>query len=95
MVKVIQERHCKPGKEQELKKLLEEITKGALQRDGYWNREVLRSVDDPSVWLVISSWNSAEQWKGWRNTAERQEIISRIEPLLVEPARETIFELAR
>ncbi len=95
MIKVVMERHCKPGKEEELKKLLEELRGKAQQRDGNYTFETLRSMDDPSVWLVIASWTFVEEWKVWRNSPERQEIISRIEPLLFEPARESVFEFAR
>ncbi len=95
MFKVVQERHCKPGKEEELKKLLEELRSTVMPRGGYHRVETLRSVDDPSVWLVISSWSHVEVWKAWQNHPERQEIISKIEPLLLETVRESVFEFAR
>ncbi len=96
MIKVIQERRCKPGNEEELKKLLEELRSRAfVQRHGSYAWETLRSVDDPSVWLVIALWTPLEEWKAWQNSPERQEIINKIEPLLLEPARESVFESAR
>lgn len=95
MIRVIQERHCKPGKEEELKRLLEELRSKALQRDGSYTWETLRSMDDPSVWLIVASWTFVEEWKVWRNSPERLEITSKIEPLLLEPARESVFEFAR
>lgn len=49
MIKVVMERHCKPGKEEELKKLLEELKSRALQRHGSYAWETLRSMDDPAV----------------------------------------------
>jgi quinol monooxygenase YgiN len=95
MVKVIQERRCKPGKEEELKKLLEELRSRAFQRHGSYAWETLRSMDDPSVWLVIASWTFVNEWTDWQNNPERQEIIRKIEPLLTEPARESVFEFAQ
>lgn len=95
MIKVIQERRCKPGNEEELKKLLEELRSKALQRDGSYSFETLRSTDDPSVWLSIAAWTFVEEWKTWQNSPERREIISKIEPLLLEPAMESVFEFAR
>ena len=95
MIKVLMERRCKPDKGEELKKLLEELRSKALQRDGSYSYETLRSVDDPSVWLSIAAWTFAGEWKAWQNSPERREIISKIEPLLTEPARESTFELAR
>lgn len=95
MIKVVMERHCQPGKEEELKKLLEELRSRAMQRDGNYTWETLRSLDDPSVWLVIASWAFVEEWHAWRSDPARQEIISKIEPLLLEPVRESVFEFAR
>jgi len=63
MIKVVMERHCKPGKEGELKKLLEELRSRAVQRHGSYAWETLRSMDDPAVWLVIASRTFTEEWK--------------------------------
>ena len=95
MIKVLIERHCKPDKEEELNKLLEELRSKALQRDGNYSFETLRSVGDHSVWLSIASWTSPEEWKAWQSSPERQEIISKINMLLFESAREAVFEFAR
>ncbi|MFH0768031.1 MAG: antibiotic biosynthesis monooxygenase [Chloroflexota bacterium] len=95
MIKVVMERHCKPDKGEELKKLPEELRSKALQRDGSYSFETLRSTDDPSVWLSIAGWTFLEEWKAWQNSPERQGIISKIEPLLLEPTRESVFEIAR
>lgn len=45
MVKVIQERRCKPGKEEDLKNLLEELRSRAFQRYGSYAWETLRSEE--------------------------------------------------
>jgi quinol monooxygenase YgiN len=95
MIKVVQERHCKPGNDGELKKLLEELRSKALQQNGSYSFETLKSIDDPSLWMSIASWTFAEEWKAWQKSPQRQEILGQIEGLLVEPAKESAFELAR
>ena len=80
MIKVVMERHCKPDKGEEFKKLLEELRSEALQRDGSYSYETLRSVDDPSVWLSIAAWTFLEEWKAWQNNPERQASISTAAP---------------
>ena len=95
MIKVVMERRSSPDKGEELKKLLEELRSKALQRNGSYSFETLRSVDDHSVWLTIASWTFAEEWETWKNSPERQEIINKMVPLLSEPAKESVFEVAR
>jgi len=94
MVRVIIERRCLPGKEAELESLLVELRSGSMRQRGYISGETLRSVDDPSLWLVISTWVDADLWKVWKTMAERQEIERKIEPLLVAPDKVSIFNFA-
>lgn len=91
MIRVIIERHCKPNKEIELRELLAELRRKTVQRAGYTSGETLRSVNDPSLWVVISTWTYPEMWQVWQNDKERQEIIRKIDTLLTAPAKETVL----
>ena len=91
MVRVIIERRCQPNKEVKLEKLLVRLRSKGIRQRGYVSGETLRSVDDPSLWLVISSWLDAELWKAWENSPERQEMVTRIERLLVAPEKVSVF----
>jgi quinol monooxygenase YgiN len=95
MVRVIIERHCRPGKEAEMESLLVEMRSRAVRQPGYVFGETLRSVDDPSLWLVISTWIDVDHWKVWEIMPERLDIASKIEPLLVAPRKVSIFSFAR
>lgn len=95
MVRVIIERRCQPNKEVELEKLLVELRSKGVQQRGYVSGETLRSVDDPSLWLVISTWLDAELWNAWENHPERQEVVTKIERLLVAPAKASVFSFAK
>ena len=91
MVRVIIERHCRPGKEAELESLLVELRTKSVRQRGYVSGETLRSIDDPSLWLVISTWVDTDLWKVWETMPERQEFERKIEPLLIAPAKVSIF----
>jgi quinol monooxygenase YgiN len=91
MIKVILERHCHPDKAAELENLLVDLRTKAVQQRGYVSGETLRSVDDPSYWLVISTWLDIDLWKAWETSAERREIASRLEPLLTAREKVSIF----
>jgi len=95
MVRVIIERHCKPKKEMELEKLLISLRAKAMHQHGYISGETLRSMDDPLYWITISTWTDADLWKVWETSHERQEIASKIEPLIVRPEEVSIFTFAR
>ncbi len=94
MVKVIVERRLRPGKEQDFVTLSVELWVKAMRMRGYITGETLRSVDEPEVWLAISSWSDLSMWKNWKDNWERQEILKEIEPMLRAPARECVFQQA-
>ncbi len=95
MIRVMIEWHCQPNKELEMEKLLVELRTRAMGQLGYISGETLRSVDDPSLWLVISTWHDADQWRVWETSAERQEVVQKIEPFLVAPMKASIFSFVR
>ena len=92
-VRVIIERKIKKGKEVDLARLLLELRSRAIKQKGYITGETLRDYDDPSTHIVISTWESVEDWKRWSNKEERMEVQSRIEELLTEPSKTKIYEL--
>jgi len=91
MVKVMIERHCQADKEAEFKDLLAQLRSKAVRQLGYYSGETLRGMADSSLWLVISSWSTVEMWKKWQNSPERQELLSKMEPLAT-PEKITLFE---
>ena len=91
MVRVIIERRPKQGKEREMWTLLHELRKQGLPRPGYISGETLMGHDDPSLWVVIATWLSAEHWQAWVNSPERKELITKIEPLLAAPVKTTLL----
>ena len=95
MVRVIIERHCKSGKDVEMEKLVTELRTVATVQQGYISGETLRSISDPSHWVVISTWVDDDWWKVWENSIERRELQKKIEPLLAEPEKVSIFSFFR
>ena len=62
MVRVIIERRFQAGREMELENLLVELRSRAMAQPGYVSGETLRSLDDPSLWVVLSTWLDASLW---------------------------------
>ena len=90
MIKAIIERRCRPNKEEELDKLLLELRGHVMKQAGYYSGETLRGLDDPSLWLVISTWNNDHSLRDWINSPMRREFSSKLESLLEGPEKITV-----
>lgn len=90
-IKVTIKRHVQRGKEAKLNSLLIELRSRSLRRSGYLSGETLVSAADPSVHLVIGSWSTLDDWKAWENHPDRQELIAKINDLLVSPAEAEVW----
>ncbi|HUH65891.1 MAG TPA: antibiotic biosynthesis monooxygenase family protein [Syntrophales bacterium] len=93
MVRVIIERHCKPGKEAQLRDLLIELRTAAMRQHGYISGETLRDLDDPSLFIIISTWASLETWKMWEVSGRRLQIEQQLDNLITADARLRICAL--
>jgi len=92
MVKVIIERHVKPGSEGKLEELLMDIRSQAMYHSpGFVSGEVLTAINDPSVKVIIGTFLTLDSWKQWENSPARQEILRQIEPLLTSLSREAVY----
>ena len=86
-VKILIHRKIKPGKEKALSEAVKALRFKAMYAQGYISGETLRSVEDPSIHLVISTWKSIEDWKSWINTPERKAFEQKIDAILEEPTK--------
>ena len=83
-VKIIIRRRVSKDKEAQLLPLLLELRSKATSQPGYISGETLRNVDDPEDFVVISTWQSAENWKAWDAGKGKAEIQDKIDALLGE-----------
>jgi heme-degrading monooxygenase HmoA len=91
-VKILIYRKIRPGKEKELTEAVRNLRSKAIHAEGYISGETLRSIEDPSIHLVISLWKSIEDWHNWLNTPERKAFQQKIDALLEEPTKITPYE---
>jgi len=54
-------------------------------QEGYISGETLVSTDDPQEFIVISTWQSLEDWITWRDSKKRREIDSKIKAYQIKP----------
>jgi len=89
-VRVMIKRYVPRDKEEELLKLTMKLRLIASQQPGYISGETLRNVEDPLQYLVVSTWQTVEDWKNWRAKPERAEVQGKIDTLLDS---ETTYEM--
>ena len=91
-VKVIIKRKWKIEQPEELLPLLTELRSHAQKQAGYISGETLRSLDDPEDFMVISEWETADDWKKWSQSKERKDIQHRVDSLIGERSFYEIYE---
>ena len=91
MIRVMIERHCQPGKEKQLRHLLLELRSAGMRQPGYITGETLREADNPSVFMVISTWITHEAWKVWQSSRQRLQVEEMMEPLIKESRKVRVF----
>jgi len=91
MIRVMIERHCLPGKEDELRNLIQEVRSDVVRRLGYISGETLRAEDNPLHFMIISTWTTIEAWKTWESDRRNVLIGGMMDSLLSEPEIARIF----
>jgi heme-degrading monooxygenase HmoA len=93
-VRVIIDRKVKRGKATELSRLLRELRSKAMPARGYISGETLRSLEDPQNYVVITTWQSVDNWRTWEKDRERKKIQTKIEKLMSRPTKAKIYVYA-
>jgi heme-degrading monooxygenase HmoA len=76
----------------ELVPYLKELRVLAMNQEGYIGGETLRSFEDPEKYMVISTWQSIEDWKNWFANPSRNEIQDKIDQLLGQKTEYEIYQ---
>ena len=91
-IKVMIKRKWQVDKPEELLPLLTELRSRAKEQPGYISSETLRSLEDPEDFLVVSRWETADDWKKWLHSKERRDIQGKVDSLIGEKTFYEIFE---
>ena len=90
-MRIIIDRKVKKGKEADFAKLLRALRSKAIFSKGYISGEMLRNRDDPQNYIVITAWQSVDDWEKYENVPETSKIHARIEKLMARPTKVKIF----
>jgi heme-degrading monooxygenase HmoA len=89
-VKVLIKRSVSQDQAKALIPLVRQMRSSAATQAGYITGETLRSLDKPDEFLVISTWQSSDDWKKWLQSGERKAVQDKIDDLL---GGETDYEI--
>ena len=90
-VKIIIKRIVPEDNIKYLTALLKQLRTLANNQPSYISGETLRNFENPNESLVISTWQTIDNWKNWENSKDRAEIQEKIDLLLGEETKYEIY----
>ena len=75
----------------DIEPILAKLRSYAMQNPGYVGAENLVSEEDYSVVLMISTWETMENWKAWAESRTTQALLKRAREVAVGSARLTAY----
>jgi heme-degrading monooxygenase HmoA len=81
-VKIFIRRTIPQDKAKKMIPLFRQMRASAATQSGYITGETLRSMDSPEEFMVISTWQSSEDWNKWLKSEDRNKVQSKIDELL-------------
>jgi heme-degrading monooxygenase HmoA len=91
-VMVIIKRVFRMDKTKQLKPLLKELRKKSQKQPGFLSRTTYSNVGDPGELIVLSEWESMEDWMRWMENKEAKELQWKVDSIIGE---KTSFEIYR
>jgi len=92
-VKVFIKRQIKEGKSKEVFTLLNKFRSNAMEQTGYISGETLFNHDDPKKLVVMSMWQSVENWLQWKGNPDRKAHEDEMEQYLEKPTEYEVYVL--
>ena len=86
IVKVIIKRKVIKGKEKDFFPLLLKLRSEAMTQEGYIAGETLIDPEDPNKVVIISKWESLDDWNKWKANIGREKIDALLNELQEEQA---------
>ena len=89
---MIQRTFSDKEKAAKLAPLIVELRSLATIQPGYITGRTFRCLDCSGEYLVISTWNSLDEWNRWLNSEERRLLQDQVDDLLGEKTEYRLYE---
>jgi len=80
-VKILIKRSIGQEVAQVVRPLIVELRSHAMRQPGYISGETLKCIDRPGEYLVVSTWQSVNDWHKWLDSQERKMLEDRIDSI--------------
>lgn len=77
---------------EKLAPLIVQLRSRASAQPGYVTDQAFSCLDCDGEYLVVSTWNSMEDWENWKNSSERENIQQQIDQLTGEETEYRFYE---
>lgn len=91
MIKVIIDRRIADDMESTYEAAIKNTLRAILEAPGYVSGASYIDHKDARHRIIITNWQSVEDWYHWESSESRQEVISSIRPILMREERITIL----
>ena len=81
-VKILIKRIVPQDKAKEVIPLFRKLRTLANEQQGYISGETLRRLDKPEQFMVISTWESSNDWARWVESSQRNDVQEKLDALL-------------
>jgi heme-degrading monooxygenase HmoA len=78
-VKILIKRSIGQEVAQVVRPLLVDLRTHAMRQPGYISGETLKSIERPEEYVVISVWQSLDEWNNWLSSPERRVFEDKID----------------
>lgn len=92
-VKIIIKRNLKEVKKEEAFTLINRFRRDAMNQPGYISGETLVNHYNPRIIVVISTWQTIEDWIRWQESDQRQAYEDQLDAMLEEPTKFEIYDI--
>ncbi len=91
-IEVIIRRKYKIDNPEELIPLINQLRSLAVNQPGYISGRTLKGISKPGDYMVISEWQTEEDWENWFNSKDRKDIQHKVDSLIGERTFYDIYE---
>ena len=91
-VHVVIKRKFRMNQPDKLVPLMLELNKRAQKQPGYISTNILKSREEPDNFMVVSVWETEDDWKAWIANPERRSIQYDIDSLIGERTFYEVFD---
>jgi len=91
MIKVLIDRQIADDMESTYEEAIKNTLSAIVAAKGYVSGASYKDCNDSNHRIIITNWNTLEDWKLWSHSQERKQVIAAIQPILMREERITVL----